>query len=216
MRRKELETLSKDVRGVRLKRSELRDVFEIVSVVGEESVTIETPTHVFDDIEELVRSRAPTTEIKIRAYRKGLSARGLSFTLKVFVAEVYAFSPDNETLGVASKLTEYLTTRRRFLPRWRGNFWASIFVSTLFTIFGLSVMNHFGVQLALQLPLFLVISFVTGSTLSASPFEKMVVFSPEDDERKPINWRSAGWDVFKLFLGATIAVAIGKLLGYKR
>ena len=216
MRRNESNDLYRVIPGVRLKRSDLHDVHEIMLPLGSKFIRIVTPSHVLDNIDELVAYSSPTEEIKIQAYGEERVA-GIMFTLTPQEASVYAQTSDNETVGVASKLTDYLRARTRPGWRFRRSLLPSIVVGAGLAVtveYMSSLQLRRWVEVVILSPMAFILGALSGLIRPFGP--KTIVFAREDHERKPIDWRSASWDVFKILLGAAIAIVAGKILGYKR
>ena len=199
-----------------MKRSELRDVVDILSSAEIEELRVETKTHDFENADELMASTLPASEIYLGGYIPRLNS-SFGFTLFRNTATLYAGTSDNQVLGAATKLMNYLNGRRPFWARLQGNFAVSLVTTVVAASLVHAAMVVQGAGTMSRVIGVAGVSVVVSLVFNVFPFEaKTIVFAKEDHERKPIDWRSAGWDVFKIILGAGIAIIAGKVLGYKR
>jgi hypothetical protein len=210
MRRKNPNRLNWDIKDIRLKKSELRDLVDLLRSEQPESIDVETSDYEFRDVDELVgRMPASTTEVKFTAHLA--RGRTLWVTLKHDAATIWGFgSSDNALQGVISKVSDYLAGRRR-RPREGVRKALSLLGLAVYSNILDSVIQHYYHRTfsgrALTVVVLALVWIIPTTDLPWT--KKAIAFRKEDNERKPIHWRGVGWDLLKIGLAGGLGFLAG-------
>jgi hypothetical protein len=197
----------------RLKRSDLRHLFDILRSGSSEDVDIEIDKFTSLSIDELVTYEDEIREITFtRRKPRVILSIGES---RVFIAG----DSDDASAGIAARLKDVFSERTlsiwKRLSERRISYLAAalIVLGTIVSIFALGVMGQKALPyiavVAMPLVLLVGMAFVSASQYYSAR-NNPIKFRPE--KGTPVNWRGRTWEVTKLLLPYVIGVASGLTL----
>jgi hypothetical protein len=207
------DTVRKDVRFTRLKRSDLRTIADMVS--GGDPKKVEFWTNEFKDmtVDELILRDLPSTKITI-ARRESEDEIGPTFQVTIGAdrAEVYCEDIE-EHHALAVRVLQLIESRRL---KGRGLSWDITIAMALAVMFGLisaPIERHLKIERADGAVLFTLVpvGLIILLTMARRPgFIDRVRFRPEDEQ--PVKWRTVAWELTKLFISAGLGFVGGLMV----
>jgi hypothetical protein len=191
-------SLSQRIRGVRLRRSEVRELANILKA-GKGSLTVESDMHIFETVDELLASLGSVKSIQ---FRRGSP----TVIVEIGSQDIYVFAVCDDLLsvGLVSRLVEFAKAHRvsvflRF--SWQALLLGFVSGALVFVACGPSARPW---RLFLSLTAFFMASLVWIFLERLAPPARIRFRG----DGTPVHWRGMAWDLVKLVLGGIIGALL--------
>lgn len=202
------------VPNVQLLRSDLREIARIW--LGEDdrySLEVETDSHTFTDVEELIGFKDPVKSIKLTREKKG----SYRYERVTITGRAVDFDIDNATdadIGVGTRIKTLVMKRRGlfvFGPAFRKWLLFLMFGSgAVSSVFKTELAGHPRASWALATVSLLSLAGYTASTFYSVWPNRFITFRAPAEEQKPINWRGVAWQLTLLGIGLAVGYVLKK------
>ena len=194
-------SLSQSLFCVRLRRSEVRELANILKA-GDGSLSVESDTHTFETVEELLASSGPMEHIQFQRDNPDVSVN-----IGSACVHVYASSDDLVSAGLVSRLVEFAKSHRGLMYFWLR--WHPVLAGLLvggLTLVALSVLGRpwskrLFVSTLVACAVIMLWSFYLHFLRGVAPIKFR-------GDGVPVHWRGAAWDVVKIVLAALVGAFV--------